>query len=253
MTVRFGSISDRAARCSRWSAWFIFRGRDQRRGQARCCRPTRRNGQPEIAGHQENLNVLDREVTRRASSAGTHAVGPMRSRNPRELVDSFTRSQLRQNPAQLLTASRARQARERAERRQGATHLRADHGRRALAYDVAPKDIHSRRFRRTAGAMNVIFRTGPSGLDARAAVVREIPGDVHPPRRCRPAVGLAVVGVGLPETSRRIASSHLRSILFVSCSSPSRLRSVVRRRSPRARADRGRRVVALRLCAEPQS
>jgi predicted RND superfamily exporter protein len=80
------------------------------------------------------------------------------------------------------------------------------------------------------GALNVIFRTGPDGLDARAKVVREIRKTVHPPANVRATPsGLAVVGVGLLDNleANRIILTYL-AILFVFLFLAFRLRSIVR-------------------------
>jgi predicted RND superfamily exporter protein len=75
-----------------------------------------------------------------------------------------------------------------------------------------------------------VFRTGPSGLDARAAVVREIRAQVKPPEgvRATPS-GLAVVGVGLLDNleANRALLTYL-AILFVFAFLSIRLRSTVR-------------------------
>jgi hydrophobe/amphiphile efflux-3 (HAE3) family protein len=107
------------------------------------------------------------------------------------------------------------------------------------AYDVAPPDIQRALVNADAGAMNLVFRTGPGSLDHRAVYVDAIrdelesgtlddgdpiPGDV----RATPS-GLAVVGVGLLENieSNRILLTYL-AILFVFAYLVLRLRSFVR-------------------------
>jgi uncharacterized protein len=98
------------------------------------------------------------------------------------------------------------------------------------AFDVAPKDIQLSTANTADGAMNLIFRTGPGGLDTRATVVRDIRANVDPP----PGVtatpsGLAVVGVGLLDNleANRILLTYL-AILFVFLFLAVRLRSLVR-------------------------
>ena len=79
-------------------------------------------------------------------------------------------------------------------------------------------------------ASNLIFRTGPSGLDARAKVVREIRETVHRPPAIRATPsGLAVVGVGLLDNleANRVILTYL-AILFVFLFLAVRLRSIVR-------------------------
>ena len=98
--------------------------------------------------------------------------------------------------------------------------------------------------------MNLIFRTGPSGLDARARSSREIRATVHPPAgvRATPS-GLAVVGVGLLDNleANRVLLTYL-AILFVFLFLTVRLRSIVRALlSLVPGADRGRRRVAVRV------
>ena len=104
--------------------------------------------------------------------------------------------------------------------------------------------------------MNIIFRTGPSGLDARAKVVREIRATVHPPptMRATPS-GLAVVGVGLLDNleANRVDPHVHRDPVRV----PVPHRAAPKHHSgaavARAGVDRGRCVVAVRVHAEPQA
>jgi hydrophobe/amphiphile efflux-3 (HAE3) family protein len=98
------------------------------------------------------------------------------------------------------------------------------------AYDVAPAGIQASTVNVDAGAMNLIFRTGPSSLDERAVVVNEIRESVDPPEgiEATPS-GLAVVGVGLLENleANRVLLTYL-AILFVAAFLAVRLRSLVR-------------------------
>ena len=104
--------------------------------------------------------------------------------------------------------------------------------------------------------MNIIFRTGPSGLDARAKVVREIRATVHPPPTVRATPsGLAVVGVGLLDNleANRVILTYI-AILFVFLF----LTRPAAQHHPRAAVarsgvDRGRRVVAVRVRARASS
>jgi hydrophobe/amphiphile efflux-3 (HAE3) family protein len=69
------------------------------------------------------------------------------------------------------------------------------------AYAVAPAAIRRSTVNLgsgDAGAVNLIFQTGPRSLDQRAVVVKDIRATVHPPAgvRATPS-GLAVVGTGL--------------------------------------------------------
>jgi hydrophobe/amphiphile efflux-3 (HAE3) family protein len=98
------------------------------------------------------------------------------------------------------------------------------------AFDVAPVGIQASTVNVDAGAMNLIFRTGPSSLDERAVVVNEISESVDPPDgvTATPS-GLAVVGVGLLENleANRVLLTYL-AIIFVGLFLAVRLRSVVR-------------------------
>jgi predicted RND superfamily exporter protein len=106
------------------------------------------------------------------------------------------------------------------------------------AYDVAPPDIQRSTIDPEAGALNLVFRTGPGSLDQRAVYVNEIrdelesgetaAGPIPEGVRATPS-GLAVVGVGLLENiqSNRILLTYL-AVLFVFLFLTVRLRSVVR-------------------------
>ena len=98
------------------------------------------------------------------------------------------------------------------------------------AFEVAPRDIQLSTGNLDEGALNLIFRTGGSGLEERAEVVREIRDTVDPPAgvSATPS-GLAVVGVGLLDNleANRILLTYL-AILFVFLFLAVRLRSVVR-------------------------
>jgi hydrophobe/amphiphile efflux-3 (HAE3) family protein len=98
------------------------------------------------------------------------------------------------------------------------------------AYDVAPADVKTSTVAKNGEAFNIIFRTGPGSLEARAPVVRGIRADTKPPTgiTATPS-GLAVVGVGLLDnlTANRVELTYL-AILFVFLFLTIRLRSVVR-------------------------
>ena len=49
------------------------------------------------------------------------------------------------------------------------------------AYDVAPSDVRASAVTDDGRAFNILFRTGPGSLEARAPVVRGIRADTHPP------------------------------------------------------------------------
>ena len=98
------------------------------------------------------------------------------------------------------------------------------------AYDVAPDDVKASTVAEDGKAFNILFRTGPGSLEARAPVVRGIRDNTHPPEgiRATPS-GLAVVGVGLLDNleANRIELTYL-AMLFVFLFLAVRLRSVIR-------------------------
>jgi hydrophobe/amphiphile efflux-3 (HAE3) family protein len=143
-------------------------------------------------------------------------------------VDDFTREQLEQYPDTLLTASSIVEVVSDLTDVTGAAHVTPLGDEVESAARVAPQDIQ--RATVAPGALNLVFRTGPSSLDARAEVVREIRDTVDPP----PGVsatpsGLAVVGVGLLDNleANRVFLTYL-AILFVFLFLAVRLRSIVR-------------------------
>jgi len=97
------------------------------------------------------------------------------------------------------------------------------------AYD-APSDVRASTVSDGGRAFNIIFRTGPGSLEARAPVVRGLRADTHPPAgiTATPS-GLAVVGVGLLDNleSNRVELTYL-AILFVFLFLAVRLRSIIR-------------------------
>jgi uncharacterized protein len=102
------------------------------------------------------------------------------------------------------------------------------------AYAVAPRDIQLSTVNPDEGALNLIFRTGPSSLEERADVVREIddqlaaPGGLPDGITATPS-GLAVVGVGLLDNleANRVVLTYL-AVAFVAVFLAFRLRSLVR-------------------------
>jgi uncharacterized protein len=177
----------------------------------------------------KDLHVLDRE-TGSSSELGiyvqsTHVFDDATTR----WVDGFTRDQLRQNKGILLTASGLVSTVSDLGDVPGAPHVTPSGTEVHAAYAVAPRDIKLSIVSST-GAGNIVFRTGPSSLDARAKVVREIRKTVvaAPGIRATPS-GLAVVGVGLLDNllANRILLTYL-AILFVFLFLSVRLRSVVR-------------------------
>jgi hydrophobe/amphiphile efflux-3 (HAE3) family protein len=107
------------------------------------------------------------------------------------------------------------------------------------AYNVAPPDIQRATVNPDAGALNLVFRTGPGSLDHRAVYVDAIRdelesgtlvnSDAIPEGISATPSGLAVVGVGLLENieANRILLTYL-AILFVFAYLVLRLRSLVR-------------------------
>jgi uncharacterized protein len=107
------------------------------------------------------------------------------------------------------------------------------------AYEVAPPDIQRSLLNPDAGALNLVFRTGPGSLEHRAVYTNEIRDhlevgttagglDIPDGTRATPS-GLAVVGVGLLENIQQNRSllTYL-AIVFVFVFLILRLRSVVR-------------------------
>jgi predicted RND superfamily exporter protein len=145
-------------------------------------------------------------------------------------LDEFTRGQLEKYPKTLLTGSSIVEVVSDLSDVPGAAHLSPTGEQVKAAYDVAPKDVQLSTAKPSSDALNLDFRTGPSGLDARAKVVKEIRATTHPPAgvSATPS-GLAVVGVGLLDNleANRILLTYL-AILFVFLFLTVRLRSIVR-------------------------
>ncbi|MCU1430617.1 MAG: hypothetical protein JWL83_4617 [Actinomycetia bacterium] len=178
----------------------------------------------------KDLRVLERE-TGSSSELGVY-VQSQNAFNDRTVrfLDGFTRSQLRNYPATLLTGTSIVEIVSDLADVPGAPHVVPSGADVKAAWNVAPRDIQLSTANPASNAMNLIFRTGPSGLAERAVVVREIRSTVQPPLgvRATPS-GLAVVGVGLLDNleSNRILLTYL-AILFVFLFLVVRLRSVVR-------------------------
>ncbi|MGZ6975054.1 MAG: efflux RND transporter permease subunit [Acidimicrobiia bacterium] len=178
----------------------------------------------------KDLHVIDKQ-TGSSSELGVFVRSPQDfSDKTVGFMDGFTRTQLEQHPRTLLTGSSIVEIVSDLSDVPGASHLAPLGDQVKAAYDVAPKDIQSSTANPGAGALNLVFRTGPSGLDARAVVVREIRKTTNPPAgvRATPS-GLAVVGVGLLDNleANRVLLTYL-AILFVFLFLSVRLRSVVR-------------------------
>ncbi len=143
----------------------------------------------------------------------------------------FTRDTLRKYPNKLLTGSSIETAiGDIVNDVPGATDIAPRGEDVRNAYDVAPRDVKASTVSNHDGAFNILFRTGPGSLEARAPVVRGIRENTHPPAgiRATPS-GLAVVGVGLLDNleANRIELTYL-AILFVFLFLAVRLRSVIR-------------------------
>jgi uncharacterized protein len=178
----------------------------------------------------KNLNVLDKE-TGSSSELGVF----VQSRQPFsdktvQFLDQFTREQLQKNPETLLSGTSIVEVVSDLSDVKGAPHIPPTGAEVQAAWKAAPKDVQASTANPTQDALNLVYRTGPSGLDARAKVVREIRRTVNPPAgiRATPS-GLAVVGVGLLDNleANRIILTYL-SILFVFLFLAIRLRSVIR-------------------------
>ena len=145
-------------------------------------------------------------------------------------IHGFANQQLEEFPDELLTASSIVTTVSFLMEIPGASNVAPTGDEVRAAFEVAPRDIQLSTGNIDEGALNLIFRTGGSGLEERAVVVREIRDTVDPP----PGVsatpsGLAVVGVGLLDNleANRILLTYL-AILFVFLFLAVRLRSVVR-------------------------
>jgi uncharacterized protein len=178
----------------------------------------------------QDLHVLDRETGSSSELGLCVRANDVFSDTTTHWINAFTRDQMRQNKETLLTASGLVSTVSDFGDVPGAPHV-APSGREVHeAYDVAPPDLKRSFVSASGDAANIVFRTGPSSLDARAQVVREIRKTVvsAPGIRATP-LGLAVVGVGLLDNllANRILLTYL-SIGFVFLFLSVRLRSVVR-------------------------
>src|SRR5262245_52953357 len=178
----------------------------------------------------KDLHVLDRE-TGSSSELGVYVQSNDVFDQPTvTFIDDFTRAQLAKYPTTLLTASALVTTVSQLSDVPGAPHLTPTSADVRSAYAVAPHDIQLSVVAADNRAANIVFRTGPSGLDARARVVREIKATVRQVGdiTATPS-GLAVVGVGLLDNleANRIILTYL-AILFVFLFLAVRLRSVVR-------------------------
>jgi uncharacterized protein len=146
-------------------------------------------------------------------------------------MDSFTTDELAKHPDTLLTgAGIVTTVSDITNDVPGATHVAPTGEEVRAASTVAPPGVQKSTVSSNGDALNLIFRTGPSELQRRAEVVREIRTTVNPPAgvSATPS-GLAVVGVGLLDNleANRVLLTYL-AILFVFLFLSVRLRSVIR-------------------------
>jgi uncharacterized protein len=146
-------------------------------------------------------------------------------------MDSFTNQQLSEHPDTLLTAAGiVTTMSDITNDVPGASHVAPTGDEVRAADGVAPEGVKKSTVSSNGNALNLVFRTGPSELERRAAVVREIRSTVEPPAgvSATPS-GLAVVGVGLLDNleANRVLLTYL-AILFVFLFLSVRLRSVTR-------------------------
>jgi hydrophobe/amphiphile efflux-3 (HAE3) family protein len=229
LTVRLGAISDRVAPMLAVASLIIFAGGILVEGKLVLqTDPTQWvNQKSQVI---KNLNVLDREV-HSSSELGVYVQAPDAfAQSGVTFVDQFTRAQLKKYPDTLLTASGIVSTVSQLSDVPGATHLTPTSAQVRSVYETAPRDIKLSTVAPSGRAMNIIFRTGPSALDARAKVVREVRATVHPPANVKATPsGLAVVGVGLLDNleANRVILTYV-AILFVFLFLCARLRSIIR-------------------------
>jgi predicted RND superfamily exporter protein len=179
---------------------------------------------------RRDLAVLDRETGSSSELAVFWQSPRVFDNRTVGYMDRFTRGYLQQYPRTLLTGTSITEIVSDLTDVPGAPHVTPRGSWVQSAWAVAPRDIQLSTAKPNSRALNLIFRTGPSGLDARAVVVRDIRKNVNPPIgvRATPS-GLAVVGVGLLDNleANRIILTYL-AIGFVFAFLTVRLRSVVR-------------------------
>jgi len=179
----------------------------------------------------KDLDVLDKQ-TGSSSELGMFVVSTptVFDNTTVRFVDQFTRTQMAKYPDTLLTVSGLVPVVSQLLDVPGTPHVVPTAADVHSAYLVAPAAIRSSTVSPNGAAMNLIFRTGPSSLDARAAVVREVRAKVRPPAHVSATPsGLAVVGVGLLDNleKNRAGLTYL-AITFVFLFLAVRLRSIIR-------------------------
>jgi uncharacterized protein len=147
-----------------------------------------------------------------------------------QFTHDFSQEQLETYPEALLTASSIEGAMSGILQIPGASDIAPTGAEVEAAYEVAPRDIQVSTVADDDMAFNIIFRAGPSSLEERAVIVREMRETTDPPEgiRATPS-GLAVVGVGLLDNleANRVLLTYL-AIAFVLAFLAVRLRSVIR-------------------------
>lgn len=178
----------------------------------------------------KDLDVLDEE-TGSSSELGIYVrADDVFDQKVVTFLDSFTQDQLRKHPKELLTGSSIVSIVSDLAEVAGAKHVAPAAEDVQAAHAIAPEDIKKSTVAGTGAAMNLIFRTGPSSLEDRAVVVREIRETVQRTDgiSATPS-GLAVVGVGLLDNleANRVLLTYL-AIGFVFLYLSLRLRSIIR-------------------------
>ena len=123
----------------------------------------------------KDLDVIDEE-TGSSSELGVFVQAERRLRRRDRRVHRRVHPRAaREEPGDAAHRYEHRRGRQRPQRRPRRDRTSTPTGEQVqAAYDVAPKDIQLSTANPEAGALNLVFRTGPSGLDERAVVVREI-------------------------------------------------------------------------------
>ncbi len=205
----------------------------------------------------KDLHVLDKQIRLLQRARRVRAVQRGLQRRERRLPRPVhARARSKKYPTTLLTAASLVEVVSDLSDVPGAQHVAPTGAQVKAAYDVAPKDIQLSTVVPSGKALNLVYRTGPSGLDARAEVVRHIRKTANPPAgvSATPS-GLAVVGVGLLDNleANRVELTYLAIALRV----PVPLRPAPERRArtavARPRAHRGRCRVAVRVRVQPQA
>src|SRR5690606_28320875 len=154
-------------------------------------------------------------------------------------VHEFANEKLAENPDDLLTASSIVTTVSFLLEMPDTTPLPPAGEDVRRAYEVAPPDVQRSLVNPDAGAMNLVFRTGPGSLDHRAVYTNAIRDELDsgttaggvnvPAGSSATPSGLAVVGVGLLENieANRVLLTYL-AVGFVLAYLVIRLRSVVR-------------------------